>query len=105
MALYLVPSCKPDHADDAYNTTLWLFIQLQLSWWVEGSLERVTEYIEIKADSASISLAKLDNWHERSAFQLVTVQAIDRHDDSGLLFSPFFSPNTFSPLLCHNLFS
>ena len=30
-------------------------------------------------------------WHERSAFQSVGVQAVDWHDDSGPLYSLFFS--------------
>ena len=30
-------------------------------------------------------------WHERSVFQSVAVQAVDWHNDSGPLFSIFFS--------------
>ena len=29
-------------------------------------------------------------WHKRSAFQLVGIQAVDWHEESGLLFSLFF---------------
>ena len=36
------------------------------------------------------------NWHERSPFQLVAVQAVDWHDDSRPLFSLFFSLFFFS---------
>ena len=35
--------------------------------------------------------SKSQNWHERSAFQLVAIQAVDWHNDSGPLFSLFFS--------------
>ena len=85
MALYLVPSCKPDHADDAYNTTLWLFIQLRLSWWGEGGLERVTEYIEIKA---SWSLSR----------QLTGTTTVDCYFHHSFLptLSHHFSVTTFS---------
>ena len=35
------------------------------------------------------------NWHERSALQLVAVQALDWHDDSGPLFSLLLLPLLF----------
>ena len=43
-------------------------------------------------------------WHEQSAFQSVAIQAVDWHDNSGPLFSLFFSSSTFL-LLRHNFFS
>ena len=43
-----------------------------------------------------LTMGLVPNWHERSAFQSVAVQAVDWHDNSGPLFSLFFSTTTSS---------